>query len=54
MKNKMSEASRFHIPFISEKMNFSVWNSSIEVLLVQQGIDDDPEKTKPAFLEVEK
>lgn len=54
MKNKMSEATRFHIPFFSGKMKISGWNSSVEFLVVQQGIDDGLEKTKPASLEIEK
>ena len=43
----MGDGTRFHIPLLGEKMNFSVWRSSVEDLLVQQSIDETLERIRP-------
>ena len=50
----MGDGAKFHIPLFDGKMNFSVWRSTVEDLLVQQGIDDALEKTKPTTMDEEK
>ena len=46
----MRDITKFHIPLFNGKMNFSVRRSSVEDLLVQQGIDDALERTKPTSM----
>ena len=47
----MGDGAKFHILFFDGKMNFSVWRSTVEDLLVQQGIDDALEKSKPTTMD---
>ena len=47
----MGDGAKFHIPLFDGKMNFSVWRSNVEDLLVQQRIDDALEKSKPTTMD---
>ena len=47
----MGDGAKFHILLFDGKMNFSVWRSTVEDLLVQQGIDDALEKSKPTTMD---
>ena len=47
----MGDGAKFHIPLFDGKINFSVWMSSVEDLLVQQGIDNALEKSKPTTMD---
>ena len=47
----MGDGAKSHIPLFDRKMNFSVWRSTVEDLLVQQGIDDALEKSKPITMD---
>ena len=47
----MDDGVKFHIPLFDGKMNLSVWRSTVEDLLVQQGIDDALEKSKPTTMD---
>ena len=47
----MGDGAKFHIPLFDGKMNFLVWRSTVEDLLVQQGIEDALEKSKPTTMD---
>ena len=53
-RNKMGDGAKFHIPLFNRKMNFLVWRSTVEDLLVQQRIDDALEKSKPIKMDKRK
>ena len=42
-----SDGSKFSIPIFDGKMDFTVWKMTIEDVLVQQGIDEALQETKP-------
>ena len=46
-----TSAPKFEIPLFDGKINFMVWKSTIEDLLVQQNLDEALEKEKPANLD---
>lgn len=41
---------KFEIPLFDGKMNFTIWQSTIQDLLVQQGLDQALEEEKPATM----
>ena len=47
----MDDSVKFHIPLFDGKMNFLVWRSTVEYLLVQQGIDGALEKSKSTTMD---
>ena len=50
----MGDAAKFQIPLFGGRMNFSVWRSTVEDLLVQQGIHNALEISKPTSMDKEK
>ena len=50
----MGDAAKFQIPLFDGRMNFSVWRSTVEDLLVQQGIHNALEISKPTSMDKEK
>ena len=47
----MLDGAKFNIPLFDGRINFSVWRSTVEDLLVQQGIDEALEKSKPTTID---